>query len=282
MNASLIIARLTFREAARRRIALAALVLGLAFLAVYNLGLYFLYLDFQNSMAGRPPSESVNRGILNFILLAGLYGVNFLTLAMGALLSADTLAGEIGSGTVQTLVTKPIPRATVVLGKWLGFAGMLAAYLALMAGGVMLSMWLQTGYAAPNPERGLGLIYLTSLLVMSVTLLCSSRLSALATGGVVFGLYGLAFIGGWVEQIGSFLKNTTAVNIGVISSLIIPSEALWRRASYEMASPLARAAGLFTPFSSTSVPSPLMMGYAVVYLLAALALAVRVFQKRDL
>jgi ABC-type transport system involved in multi-copper enzyme maturation permease subunit len=282
MSAALIIARLTFREAARRRILLAALVLGLAFLAVYNVGLYFLYQDIQSSMGAEPLSETVNRSIFNFLLLAGLYGVNFLTLAMGALLSADTLAGEIGSGTIQALVTKPIPRAAVVLGKWLGFAGMLALYLVLMAGGVMLSIWVQAGYAAPNPERGLGLIYLTSLLVMTVTLLSSSRLSALATGGVVFGLYGLAFIGGWVEQIGSFLNNATAVNLGIISSLIIPSEALWRRAAYEMASPVARAAGFFSPFSTTSVPSPLMVGYAVLYLALALALAVRAFQKRDL
>ena len=115
-----------------------------------------------------------------------------------------------------------------------------------------------------------------------MTLLSSSRFSALATGGVVFGLYGLAFIGGWVEQIGAFLNNATAVNIGILSSLIIPSEALWRRAAYEMASPVARAAGFFSPFSTTSVPSPLMVGYAILYLAAALALAVRVFQKRDL
>lgn len=282
MSAIFVIARLTFREALRRRIALAALILGVAFLILYNVGLYFLNQDLTRSIRGQPLEQATANGIYNFLLMAGLYAVNFLTLAMGALLSADTLAGEIATGTIQSLVTKPIWRGAVVLGKWLGFAGMLAVYLLLMAGGVMVSLWLQTGYTAPNIPRGLGLIYLTGLLVMTITLLCSSRLSALATGGVVFGLYGLAFIGGWVEQIGAFLRNATAVNIGIVSSLLIPSEALWRRAAYEMASPLMQAAGFVSPFSSTSVPSPLMMGYAVVYLLAALGLAVRVFQQRDL
>lgn len=281
MNAVNVIARLTFREALRRRIALAALVLGLAFLAVYNTGLYFITDEVRHAPRQQNLEQVVNRGVFNFLMLAGLYGVNFLTLAMGALLSADTLAGEIGSGTIQALVTKPIPRAGVVLGKWLGFAGMLAVYLALMAGGVLVSIWLQTSFVPPNVLIGMGLMYLTSLLIMTLTLLSSSRLSALATGGVVFGLYGLAFIGGWVEQIGAFFQNQTAVQLGILTSLLFPGEALWRRAAHDMQSPLASAFG-FSPFSAFSVPSPLMVGYAFVYLGGMLFLAIRVFSQRDL
>jgi ABC-type transport system involved in multi-copper enzyme maturation permease subunit len=280
MSATLIIARLTFREAVRRRIALAALVLGVAFLVVYNLGFHFI----QGEIT-RPSSADVNRlmrsEMYNFLLMAGMYAVTFLSVAMAALVSADTLAGEIGSGTIQAIVTKPVHRAEVVLGKWLGFAGLLALYLLLMAGGVTGSVWVQARYQVPNLLRGVGLIYLESVLIMSLTLMCSSRISTLATGGVVFGLYGLAFIGGWVEQIGSFLNNQTAVQVGVLSSLIIPSEALWKRAAFEMQSPLTGVLGV-TPFSARSVPSPLMVGYAAVYVLVALALAVRWFSRRDL
>ncbi len=158
---------------------------------------------------------------------------------------------------------------------------LLALYLLLMAGGVVGSVQAQAGYAPPNFLRGVGLIYLESLLIMSVTLMCSSRISTLATGGVVFGLYGLAFIGGWVEQIGSFLDNQTAVNIGILSSLIIPSEVLWKRAAFEMQSPLVAAVG-FSPFAARSIPSPLMVAYAAGYALAALLLAIRWFGQRDL
>jgi hypothetical protein len=42
--------------------------------------------------------------------------VTFLSVAMGALLGADTLSGEIISGTIQTIVTKPVRRSDVVLG----------------------------------------------------------------------------------------------------------------------------------------------------------------------
>jgi hypothetical protein len=37
-----------------------------------------------------------------------------------------------------------------------------------------------------------------------------------------------------------------------------------------------------SPFTTTSVPSPLMMGYALLYLIVVLIIAVRIFQKRDL
>lgn len=270
--------RLTFREAVRRRIALAASVLGLAFLALYNTGLYFIQREVAASGPG--PAGAMNEAY-NFFMMAGLYAANFLGVAMAALLTADTLAGEIASGTVQTLATKPVRRADLVLGKWLGLAGLLGLYGTLMVGGVLLSVWVQTGYRPSNVGTGAALILLNSLLIMSVTLASSSRLTTLATGGVVFGLYGLAFVGGWVERVGFFIRSATSMNVGIVSSLLLPSEALWNRAAFDMTSPLVRALGA-TPFSAGSVPSPLMVVYAVGYLLAALWLTIRWFGGRDL
>jgi Cu-processing system permease protein len=283
-----ILARLTFLEAVRRRIVLTGLVLGVCFLLVYSIGFHLIIGQMARS-AATPVAAQAGQAVVsvarsegtNTLLLAGLYVVAFLSIAMAALLGADTLAGEIRSGTMQTVVTKPIRRSAVVYGKWLGFAGLLALYLVLMAAGTMLSVWLQTGYTAPHFLAGLLLMYLEALLVMTISLVCSSALSGLATGGVVFGLYGLAFIGGWIEQFGSMINNQTAVQVGIVASLIIPSESLWRRAAFEMQSPIAGALGL-SPFGTISVPSLLMLAYAVLYLAAALALTVRIFNRREL
>jgi ABC-type transport system involved in multi-copper enzyme maturation permease subunit len=280
MNPTLIIARLTFREAVRRKIVLTAILLGASFLIIYSIGFHLLSDQISQVSPTSVTDIASNEGH-NLIFLMGLYAVTFLSIAMAALISADTLAGEINSGTIQSVVTKPIHRSDVVLGKWLGFATLLGLYLLLMAGGITLSLWLQSGYLAPHLLAGIALIYLESLLIMSVALMCSSRLSALATGAVVFGLYGLAFIGGWVEQFGSLFQSQTAINIGIITSLIIPSESLWRRAAYEMQSPLSGVLGI-SPFGTISVPSILMIVYAVVYLVAATALALRNFNRRDL
>ena len=77
------------------------------------------------------------------------------------------------------------------------------------------------------------------------------------------------------------LNSQTAVQVGILTSLIIQSESLWRRAAFEMQSPLTGLLGI-SPFGATSVPSILMVAYAVIYLLAVMALTVWVFQKRDL
>ena len=241
MNPILILANLTFREAIRRRIVLAGLALGISFLVIYSTGLHFILLDVRQEFTLRdlPAGQNVmNAEMQNFFLMAGLYAITFLSIAMAALLGADTLAGEINSGTIQTIVSKPIRRADVILGKWLGFAGLLGLYLLFMAGGVVLSMFIQSGYVTDNLLNGLGLIYLETLLIMTITLMCSASFPALATGGIVFGMYGLAFIGGWIEQIGAIFQNPTAVKIGILTSLIIPGESLWRRAAFEMQTPL--------------------------------------------
>lgn len=283
MRSIWILARMTFREAIRRRIVLTGLVLGVVFLIIFSIGFHMIVAAASEAAAnaGQATARIARSEGSNFLLLAGLYAVTFLSIAMGALLGADTLAGEINSGTIQTIVTKPIRRSDVVFGKWLGFALLLGLYSLLMAGGTVLSVFVQSGYVPPHISAGLALIYLEALLIMTISLTFSSALSGLATGGVVFGLYGLAFIGGWIEQFGSLLHNQTAINVGIVTSLIIPSEALWRRASFEMQSPLSGALGM-SPFSAISVPSVLMIVYAVLYLLVVLGIGVNIFKNRDL
>lgn len=279
-----VIARLTFREAARRRILLAGLVLGIAFLIVFSVGFHYILLEMERSMGGRGGRVQVNE-ISNFLLMAGLYVVNFLTVMMAVLTSVDTLSGEIASGTIHTLVSKPVRRWEIVLGKWLGFMGMFTLYVLLMAGGVVAIVSLRAGYTPLDVERGIALVWLNSLILLSVSLLGGAMLSTLANGVLVFGLYGVAFIGGWIEQIGALIPENAAIqtttNIGIITSLLLPSEALWKRAAYEIQSPLSGAMGM-TPFSSASVPSPVMVVYAVLYAGALLLLAMAQFKKRDL
>lgn len=250
----LVIARLTFFEAARRRILLAALALGILFLVVFGVGFHLISRNMESMLDNNLLELNEFR---NFLLMAGLYVVNFLTVMMTVLTSVDTISGEINSGTIQTPVSKPVRRWEILMGKWLGFAGMLSMYLLMMAGGVMLYIYLRSGYIAPNPLQALGLMWLNSMLLLSVSILGGTYFSTLANGVLVFGLFGVAFIGGWIEQIGSFLPANTAqaaTNIGIITSLLLPSEALWKRAAHEIQSPLVASLG-FSPFASATYPS---------------------------
>jgi ABC-type transport system involved in multi-copper enzyme maturation permease subunit len=255
---------------------LAAAGLGVVFLGLFALGTWQIDREIQR--------EGTNmvfvRQIYSFLLLAGLYVVHFLTIMLTIFASVDTIAGEISSNTIQAIVTKPVRRWQVLLGKWLGYAAMISAYLALLGGGVMLAMYMVTGYLPPNPAQGLGLLMLEALVLLSVSLLGGTRLSTLTNGVVLFMLYGLAFVGAWVEQIGALLQSRNAIRIGVIASLLMPVEALWRRASYLMQPPFSQ--GVPSPFTSSSVPSGAMIIYATIYATAALGLAIFSFARRDL
>ena len=276
---ALVIARLTFREAARRWILWVATLLGILFLVIYTLGFNSIYRDVQQQSSVQTAFEF--NEIFNFLFLAGIYAVNFLTAMMAVLTSVDTLSGEIATGTIQTLVSKPLRRWEIVLGKWIGFNSLLLAYLVLMSGGVIGIVYFLSGYVAPHLLQGLALLALNTVLLVSVTLMGGASLSTLANGVLVFGLYGVAFLGGWIEQFGALLGNQAAINIGVVCSLILPSEALWKRAAFEMQSPLMGLMG-FSPFVANTVPSPLMLVYTAVYVLVAVGFTLQRFGKRDL
>jgi Cu-processing system permease protein len=174
-----------------------------------------------------------------------------------------------------------VERWELLAGKWLGFAGMLTLYILLMGVAVNGLTYLMTGLIARHLGQGFGLIWMESMLLLSATFCFGTVFSTITNGVAVLGMHGLAFLGGWIEQAGALTHTPNAVTVGIVASILMPSEALWRRAVFEMQSPLTTAAN-FTPFSGASVPSPLMIAYAAFYAITCLGLAVRQFSKRDL
>ena len=69
--------------------------------------------------------------------MVGLYTVDLLAVVMTILTSVDTISGEITSGTIHAIATKPISRWQVLMGKWMGFAGMVGVYVAIIFGGTI-------------------------------------------------------------------------------------------------------------------------------------------------
>ena len=278
MRGTLVVAHLTWMEARRRRIALAAVLCGLLFLLAYGAALFFLQRH-PPVEPGRAPA--LQQAQLVFLTLAGLYVVNFLTTALAVLLPVDTLSGEINSGVMQTLASKPIHRAEIVLGKWLAYAGITGGYLLFMSGGVVLLVALMAGFTQPHLARALPLMFISALTLLTICIAGGTRFSTVTNGIVAFAFYGLAFIGGWVEQIGAYTGNLSARYIGTAISLVSPGDALWRLAAYQLQPPFMSQLQL-TPFSSVSVPSAAMVVWAVGFIVVVLLIALRSFQRRAL
>ena len=273
------VTRLTLHEAARRRILVAALIAGAAFLVLYGVGLHLILREEGSSHSSMTLIE--RRVFLNIMTLAGLYAANLLTIMTAVLLPVDTLSGEIGSGVIQTLAVRPIRRSEIVIGKWLGHWIVMAAYLFLLAGGVLGIMAALAHFTPPGVARGIPLVLLEATVLLTLSIAGGTKLSTVTNGMLAFGLFGIAFIGNWVEQIGTFAGNQAAQQVGTVASLIMPSESLWQLAASHMQPSILRELG-GSPFSPVSVPSTAMIYWAAGYVLAALAIGVRSFNRRTL
>jgi len=130
------IAWLTLHESLRRRVLLVALILGLAFLLIFAAGFYAITNSATQITRGGIPAGPTRLVAPAFLTMAGFYAVNFMVIMMAVLMPVDTLSGEMRSGAIQSLVTKPIRRSDVVLGKWLGFWLILMGYLLLALLGI--------------------------------------------------------------------------------------------------------------------------------------------------
>lgn len=279
MSAVLTIVHLTLYEARRRRILAADLVGGAGFLLVFGAGVHFAAAELV--AGGKPFLEQ--QAVLTLLTLAGLYAGNFLAVLLAVLLPVDALSGEIDSGVMQTLASKPIRRSDILLGKWAGYGLIAAAYLSLLFFGVLGIVWSAAGHVPVHPARGLGLMLLQVVVLTTVTIAGGTRLGTVANGILALGFYGLGFVGGLVEQIGALAGVQSAKTIGIAVTLVSPTEVLWRMAAYHLQPPLLRGVLDGPPmFVVISIPSALMVVWSAGFVLAMLAFAVRSFARRTL
>jgi ABC-type transport system involved in multi-copper enzyme maturation permease subunit len=233
---ALVIAQLTFREGLRKKLVLGVLLISVIFVVLYAWGFHLFVLDWQERVARRAargvPTIGTYEIFASAMVLLGLWTVNFLSGVMTIFAAVGTISSEIDAGTLQAIVPKPIRRWEIVFGKFLGFAGMLGVYIIAMVTAVILTARWIGHYTPPNVIQATLLILLVMAILLSLTLLGSTLLSTVTNGVVVFMLYGLAITGGLVEQIGTALDNDVLRRIGIISSLVIPSDSMWRLASY--------------------------------------------------
>jgi len=175
----LTIARHTLHEAFSRRLVLAALGLSLIFLALCGLGFLFLY---GKLLEGPKSSEREVAVAAAVLTVLGLYAVNFLSSLLALFLAVGAVSAEVESGTLQAVLARPIRRSAFVVGRWLAHALLIALYVTLMTAAPLLLARLIAGYEAPDPLRAGALMLLSALVLLTLSLLGSTRLPTLANG----------------------------------------------------------------------------------------------------
>jgi len=286
------IARFTLQEAISRRLILAGVVISLGYIGLFALGFHFAYDKALENSASTEARLSLGLAFATLTLF-GVYVVNYLASFLALFLSVASVSGEIDTGTLHAVLARPLRRSEFVIGRWLGYAFMIAVYIVAMTGLVLLIARLVAGYEVPDALPALLLMLLEGVLLLTVSLLASTLMPTLAYGVVVFTLLGLAWLAGIIEFVGRLLSNAqnsaggdAMLNIGTAVSLLLPSDALWRGASFYLESPsmltlLGPVRGGI-PFFSTTPPPTALIVWSIGYVAVVLASAVLAFRARDL
>lgn len=281
------IARFTLHEAVSRRLILAGFLLSIAFLGLFALGFSYLYGNVAQATSARPTANSQQAlaGAGAAMTLLGIYAINFLASFLALFLAVGSVSSEIDSGTLHAVMARPLRRGEFIVGRWLAYVGLSAAYVGLMVAALLLISRAISGYQPPDPVRATALITLGTLVLLTLSLFGSTLMPTLANGVVVFSLFGLAWFAGIIEFIGRLISNTAMLNLSTVVSLLVPSDALWRGASYYLQSPLllvASGSATGIPFFSGAPPTPALVLWSMAYPLVFLGAAVWAFARRDL
>lgn len=170
----LTLAGLTIREALRRRVFFAALVIA----GLYVL-LAFLPLHIHaNRFLGLNPEVAKNN-VGRILVWLGCGTIKFFGAVLAVALSAGAITSEIERGVLSVIVPKPLPRAAIYVGKWLGVLTLLAACTVLWGGLLAFAVWHQTGTYHPRLWGGVAAAALFPLLFTTLTL-CFSTFAAQA------------------------------------------------------------------------------------------------------
>ncbi len=283
--AALTIARLTIREAARRKLLLALAILTVVVIGLTGWGFQHL------ATLTNPDGTAIPAAELRLATSQVLVLVEFMfsgVLALSAVVVASpAISSELESGVALSMLARPVSRYQVVLGKWLGLAALIVIYVAATTTLELVVVGLATGYVPPGPVGLAAYLSGEGIVVMSLALLMSTRLSGMTAGVISLVLFFIAWIGGIAGAIGDVFGSHAIKNAGTITQLILPTDALWRGSVFELEPVLYRdVLGATTeragnPFFVQSPPSPVFLGWTLCWLVLILSLTVWSLHRRE-
>jgi ABC-type transport system involved in multi-copper enzyme maturation permease subunit len=281
MSAIVTIAALTMREALRRRLIAALAVICLALVALSAWGFDRL------SHNAKMTSGEVN-GALPTAFILFMFMFSFIVALSASAIASPSVSAEIESGVLQAVVTRPVRRRDVILGKWLGLAAILAAYTAVVVGLQVAVVRVVSGFMPPQPVTAAAYLFAEGAALLTVVLLLSTRLSALAAGVAGVALFGISWLAGVVGALGASFNIAALHTASVISQYIVPTDGLWHGAIFYLEPSsylrlqISSAGDRGDPFFATAAPPWPYLAWTVIWLVLVLALSVASFERREL
>jgi ABC-type transport system involved in multi-copper enzyme maturation permease subunit len=279
----LTIAKLTIGEAARRRV-----LWVLAALAVIATGLTAWGVSALVGGAREDGISELNiKFVVSQILIFVAFMFGFVLVMTAAFFGSPAIATELESGVAQAMLARPLRRSSYLLGRWLGLAVVIVVYAVASGGLAIVAVGLVSGYVPPDPV--LPLLYLAgqALVLLSLTILLSTRLPPIAGGAIAVVAFGLAWMAGVLGKIGLAFGTTSLVTVGDAIRYLLPTDALWQGVVFGLEpSFVINAVGdefaESTPFFAAAPPSLAIVAWSAIWVALVLVLAINQLRRREL
>ncbi len=282
----LVIARLTLQEAASRKLIRLLVILSLLSVGLTALGLSALL---DSAREEGVPEIAVQVVGAWPVLVVSAFMFSFILAMTAGFLAAPAVAGDIESGIAQAMLARPIRRADVIVGRWLGLAVVISGY-AILSGLLQIAVVTAiAGLGPPEPFLAVGYLASEALLMLTLALLLSTRLSAVAAGAVTVVAFGLTWMAGVIGGVARALEADAVAATLQLSRALLPVDTLWQGVRWSLQPPVALiiASGEFeaaleaNPFYAAGPPPlPAVLG-SVLWVAIVLALAVVSFERRE-
>jgi ABC-type transport system involved in multi-copper enzyme maturation permease subunit len=226
------------------------------------------------------------------MLIVVAFMFSFILAMTAAFIGAPAVSADIDSGVLLAILARPIGRSTFLVGRWLGLVLVAGAY-ALASGLLEIgAMKLASGYGPPDPLGAAGAIALQAILVLTLTLLFSTRLPSIAGGAIAVVLFGMCWIAGVLGGLGIYLKADLMEQIAVVSRVLLPTDGIWRGAIFALEPQVVIAVAseggrsseqlAANPFYASTGLSFVYMAWVGAWFVIVLGLAVLSFRRREL
>jgi ABC-type transport system involved in multi-copper enzyme maturation permease subunit len=286
VTAILTIARLTVAEAGRRRTVWVLLGLTLLTVALTTWGVERLV---SLAREGDATELEVQVGVSQVLILVA-FMFSFVLAMTAAFLGAPAIAADLESGVAHAMLARPIRRADLVVGRWLGLVAIVVAYAAGSGLLEIASVRLVTGYGPPEPFLAVAFLSAQAVVLLTIALLLSTRLPAIAAGAICVVLFGLGWMAGVFAGIGRAFDAGPLVAVAEASRWLLPTDGLWRGAIYGLEPPavvlvaLGRGgpAAQANPFFASAPPPIEFLAWSAAWIAIVLALSVVSLSRRDL
>lgn len=222
------------------------------------------------------------------VLIFIAFQFGFVLAMTAAFLGSPAISADLESGVAQAMLARPLRRSSYVVGRWLGLAVVVGLYAALSGLLAIAAVAVVSGYTPPNILVPVAYLAGQALIILTLTIVLSTRLPSIAGGAIAVVAYGIAWLAGVLGHIGVALGTNGLVGVSDFTRILLPTDALWQGVVFGLEPSVvidtigSQQVAQGNPFFALSGPPVAYVAWAVAWVVLALVLAGVLLRRREL